>query len=379
MKRAAEVIEHQKGEIMRRWKNDVKGNVKGAEFSNDMVLLDHLPDLLNSFIKALNLPKTSPQMLANDNSELFRLSMEHGRHRSASYGYTIDQVIHEFIIFQRVITDVLISEEAFTQEVNQVIKYGIETSMMYSAAAFNKSINEMRQKLIRILAHDLRNPVSSAMLGIELMESGGETERFEKIKGLASNSLKRALDLLEDLLESMSIEAGEGMTVNFSELDLMDYLHSVHFEASEIYTNEIQLETKGVESIKGIFDGAMIRRVLENFISNAVKYGDNDTPVKIIVEDSDEIVTIKVHNLGDPIPEEKKEEIFQYLKTSGNRDGGKRLKSWGIGLALVKAVIEAHDGKLSLDSNRENGTTFGVELPKNKNRPGQIRAQVNFS
>ena len=377
MEKAAETLERHKGEVMRRWAESVKKKIKGADHSNEMVLLDHLPDLLDDMLQLLKSSPNLEELLETEKSNgLFKMSVEHGRHRSASYGYSIDQIIYEYIVFHRIVTDLLIENKAFTQEVSQLVAYSIEASMMYSSAAFSSSLNEMRQKLLSILAHDLRNPITTALLGVSVMESGDRNGNFEKVKGLAKSSLKRALDLIEGLLDTVSIEAGEGMTITFSEVDLMEYVKSLHFEASEVYTNEIELQVEGEEDITGIFDGAMIRRVLENFVSNAIKYGERNTPVKIKVKNEDEYVSISVHNHGKPIPEDKKEEIFRFLKTAGNGKTG--VKSWGIGLALVKAVVEAHHGRLYVESSRKEGTVFEIVLNKFRNEPGKKKAALSF-
>ena len=377
MEKAASALKCHRGEIMKRWAQEVKKKVKGADLSKELVLLNHLPDLLDDIIKVLESSMSLDQIMEEDDSnDLFKMSIEHGRHRSASYGYTIDQIIYEYIVFHRIITDFLIANDIYSNEISDRVKYSIETSMMFSSAAFSSSLTEMRQKLLRILAHDLRNPISTALLGVGMMERGDKKEHFEKIKGLAKSSLKRALDLIEGLLDTVSIEAGEGMTIVFSEVDLMEYIQSLHFEASEIYTNEIKLDLEGDEEIKGVFDGAMIRRVLENFLSNAIKYGERNTPIHIKVKNSDEFVSISVHNFGNPIPEEKKEGIFHFLETSGSLNGG--VKSWGIGLALVKAVVEAHHGRLYVESSKKEGTAFEIVLNKWRNKPGRLKAALSF-
>lgn len=377
MKKAAEIIDRRKGEIMKVWAKDVRQMMEGANLASDLVLMDHLPNLLEDIVEIMEANDSFNYVQKNDFQQLFKNSVGHGRHRSASYGYTIEQVIKEYISLHKVLTEVLISEDAYDTEVSQLLKYTIENIILFSASAFNQSISEMRQKLIRILAHDLRNPISAAYLAVDVLDGDMGKERLERIREMTKSSLRRALDLVESLLETISIEAGEGMTVNFSEDNLMKYIESLHYEASEIYSNEIKLEVKGDREIKGIFDGSMIRRVLENFLNNALKYGSRNSPILIAVENSEDFVSIKVHNKGNPIPEEKKKMIFQFLNTSGQKRNGE-LRSWGIGLALVKAVVQAHGGELEVDSNEDEGTSFGIKLEKYKNEPGQIKVALNF-
>ncbi|NJX17059.1 sensor histidine kinase, partial [Tamlana crocina] len=147
-------------------------------------------------------------------------------------------------------------------------------------------------------------------------------------------------------------------------------------EASAIYSNEVVLDCPE-EPITGVFDVAMIRRVLENIVSNAVKYGDRGAPITIKAENNPENVVISIHNEGNPIPEHKQKEIFKFLNTS-NGTGPKKLKSWGMGLTLVKAVAEAHGGYLTLQSNKETGTVFKLVIAKFANKPGKVKTSVIF-
>ena len=379
MKRAADVIESQKAEIIMLWAKEVRELSKGANLASDLVLMDQLPNLLDELIDMMTTYDSFDYVREKEDfQKLFQNSAGHGRHRSASYGYTIDQVIREYITLHRVLTNTLIAEAAYDTEVSQLLKYTIENIIMFATTAFNESLDEMRQKMIRILAHDLRNPISSAYLALDVMDKEIEQQNLEKIKGMAKSSLKRAMDLVEGLLETISIEAGEGISIKFSEVDLMDYIESLHYEASKIYANEIKLEVVGDRVIKGIFDGSMIRRALENFMNNALKYGSHNTPILISVHNTRDFVSIKVRNLGKPIPEEKREIIFDFLNTSGkkSKDG---VRSWGIGLAMAKAVVQAHNGELEMHSSQEEGTTFGIKLEKYRNKPGKTTAALKFT
>ena len=378
MKRAAAVIENAKIEIIETWVKKVREELPAPKETIDPVLRDHLPLLLDDTIKIMKRYEDfefSSEVKNYD--QLMDGSMGHGRHRSSSSGYDVEQVLKEYIILHRILTAKLRSEKVFTTEVADLLKYVIENSMLYAVVAFVNSLQEIRQKLLGVLAHDIRNPASVAYSSIGMLQQDDGTERFEKIKDMSKNSLKRALDLLENLLETVTVGAGEGMALHFSERDLFVYIKSLYEEAQEIYTNKFILEC-AEEKIQGVFDGAMIRRVLENIVNNAVKYGERNTPVIITVKDFPEAVSISINNRGNPIPKEQQQEIFEFLNTS-NGKGPRNLKSWGMGLSLVKAVANAHGGNLELESNQEKGTTFTLYLKKYENEPGKLKTSLNYT
>jgi len=378
MQKAATVLENKKLEIIDIWVEKVREALPASVQTPDPVLRDHLPLLLDdigNILKRFENFEFSSELSNFDG--MLDTSLGHGRHRSTSSGYDVEQVLKEYIILHKVITKELRKANVYSEDVADVLKYIIENSMLYGIVAFVNSLREVQQKLTGVLAHDIRNPASAAYLGIGMIKQDDPPERFEKIKEMTRKSLKRSLGLIEELLESVKVEAGEGITFHFSERELAKYIKSVADDASEIYPNKIILNCKEDE-ILGVFDTAMIRRILENIINNAVKYGERGTPVTISVEDQQEKVIINIHNQGNPIAHEDQKEIFQFLKTT-NGSGPREIKSWGMGLTLVNSVARAHGGSLHLKSNKKEGTTFSIVLDKTANEPGKKKTSLNFS
>lgn len=378
MQRAAEAIESNKEDIIDIWVKRVRKELSAPNETSDPVLRDHLSLILDDILKIMKRYDNFEILSEIGNYDgMLDNSIGHGRHRSSSSGYDMEQVLREYIILHRILTEKLRLEKVYSTEVGDLLKYIIENSMLYSVVAFTKSIQKMRQKLLGVLAHDLRNPISAAHLGLGMIRQEDAPERFEKVRNMSRNSIKRSLDLLEDLLESVTVEAGEGIILHFSERDLVEYIEAVQGDSSEIYSNEIILKCEE-EKIIGVFDCAMISRVLENIINNAVKYGERGSPVTIKIEDFPEEVRISIHNRGKPIPRNDQKKIFQFLNTtSGSRPG--ELRSWGMGLSIVKAVVKAHGGTVDLESNEENGTTFTLVLGKKANEPGKVTTTLNFA
>ena len=128
------------------------------------------------------------------------------------------------------------------------------------------------------------------------------------------NSLNKTIQLVEGLLESITIKAGEGMMLSFQQVNLYEDIQTVYAEACEVYDEEIILECEE-KDLNGIYDPTAVRRLLENLLTNAIKYGHSEKPVTIRVENGDpKELSIAVHNFGVPIPKEKQEEIFNFLK-----------------------------------------------------------------
>jgi len=360
------------------WESRVINEIPAAKNSSNLALRNQLPNVLEDIAEIINRYDNVQEIEKYERfDEIIQNSLEHGRHRATSSHYTVKQILQEYIIFHRVLTETLIEEDVYTMDVGIVLKYTLETAMLTSAGSFSDSLQEMREKLIGTLAHDIRNPISAAYFAFDILKITNDKKRSDKLIKMGMRSLKKSLDMVEGLLDAISVKAGEGITLNFSEIDIVREIKWVANEASEIYTKNIVFQTNA-EKIVGVFDGTAIRRVVENLVTNAVKYGAPDTEINISLEDNDDTVIIQVHNHGEAIDQKNQSDIFNFLNR-GNASQDSKLESWGMGLTLVKSVAIAHGGQVDLVSTDTEGTTFSIDLKKNFNEPGKVRTELNFS
>lgn len=376
MRKTARLLKSKHDQIIMAWEKEVLAQIKAAPTTNKIALHDHIPNILDDIINIMNSHEHTDDYL---NDEKIRTiennSIEHGRHRATSPNYTVDQIIQEYMIFNNVIIRILHENNITEKSLFHLIKCAIDKAMLNSVSSFTESIQEMQHKLIGTLAHDIRNPLAAARMAIEMINYEAGEERLKKVKKMSYNSVNKAIDLIEGLLDSITVKAGEGIMLSFSEMDLSEDLQTVYNEACEVFSEVIILEKKE-EPIDGVFDPTAIRRLLENLITNAIKYGDSDKPVVIKVNNEAEWLTLSVHNYGKPIPLEKQQDIFTFLNL-GKQKKEKNFKSYGIGLTLVKMVAEAHGGSVVLRSEEGFGTEFQIKLNKFSNVPGKTRTLLN--
>lgn len=378
MSHAAEIIKNNQPKIMDTWQDRVLEQIPAAKASSNLALRNQLPNVLDDISEILTRHHDYLQIDQNEEYEgIIKNSLDHGRHRATSSNYTVKQILEEYVIFHRVLTDLLMEHKAYDEEVGIVLKYTLETAMLTSASSFSDSLQEMREKLIGTLAHDIRNPISTAYFALDIIHPNDDEERVYNLKKMGLRSLKKSLELVESLLDAISVKAGEGITLNFEKIDLAKEVKWVANEASEIYTNEIIFKSDKGE-ISGVFDGTAIRRIVENLVTNAVKHGSRNSPITIEIQDRDEEVVIQVHNYGEAITEENQSDIFKFLNR-GNKSQDSGLESWGMGLTLVKTVAVAHGGKVLLNSTDKDGTTFSIYLKKTSNKPGKVRTRLNYA
>lgn len=377
MDKPAKILRENSAEIMKIWQDQVVQVVSASREANASALYDHLPNIIND-IADLMIRYDKMEDINKDKKyiEILENSEKHGRQRSVTAYYTVEQIVHEYIIFHRTLSEYFISHNGYDEKVSDLLKYVIETSILKSVGSFSRSIQEMQEKLIGTLAHDIRNPLSAARLALQMMEEDKDDQWGDKMLTASKRSVDRALGLIEGLLDSITVKSGEGMMLDFENVDILKDIRWVHAESREVYASEISLECQQAE-ITGVFDSTAIRRLIENLITNAVKYGGAKRPITINVRDSKDAVQIGVHNHGNPISEEIQGHIFKFLG-QGNKGNRPVSRSWGMGLTLAQMVAEAHGGGIELNSSEETGTLFNVTLYKNYNEPGKRRTELTF-
>jgi PAS domain S-box-containing protein len=229
---------------------------------------------------------------------------------------------------------------------------------------------EVRSTFVSTLSHDLRTPLTAAKTCAELLLRFPEREGLRKaLPGEIVKSLERADKMIRDLLDASRIQAGQLLSLTLEALDLPSFLQELLQQQSLIYGGRLVLEIKGHPS--GYWSHEGLRRVLENLISNAIKYGASGGPVIIRACSEGGRALISVHNEGNALMPDEIKKLFQpYIRASDS--AGAREKGWGLGLTIVQGLVAAQGGVIRVESSPGAGTTFTVDLPKDaRSRPTQ--------
>lgn len=219
---------------------------------------------------------------------------------------------------------------------------------------------EAREKFVSTLTHDLQTPLTAAKLHLELIKrKKDDPDAIAKSLAKTFSNITRVEVMIQNLLDANRIKAGEKMHIIPEEVGLNSIIEQTIRDMTAIHGD--RFKTQCPEDITGFWSPEGIRRILENLCNNAVKYGDKSkiTICSDVIEDG---VIVSVNNKGSLISEEESRRLFDPFQRSETVKGQK--KGWGIGLTLVKGLTEAHNGKVTVESNVKDGTTFSVYLPK---------------
>ena len=224
---------------------------------------------------------------------------------------------------------------------------------------------KVKNELLGMASHDLRNPLTSIKGYSEFLLKKGTTLKeetrtdFLKIIHSASGNI---LGLLNDLLNLSSIESGQ-LVLNLQPGNLRGLIEErvklyTHLATEKnIHFNLSFQETTGVS-----FDTPRIGQVLDNLLTNAIKFSPVSSTIKITMESGDRCVRVTVTDEGQSIKNEDLDDLFQPFNKIGS-DSTK--KGTGLGLAIAKKMVALHGGTLTFKSSKNQGASFSFELPEN--------------
>ncbi|HVZ31742.1 MAG TPA: ATP-binding protein, partial [Polyangiaceae bacterium] len=224
---------------------------------------------------------------------------------------------------------------------------------------------DFEEKLIGIVSHDLRSPLHVIGMAAQALSRATDSPALaEQLAARIRSSAERATRLVNDLLDFTQARLGNGIPVRRVPMNLHQLVEQV--------LEDIRAETRSSTLIgvvrgdgQGEWDSDRLAQVLTNLVSNALSYGDPAAPVTVLCSgEEQDWVTLAVHNRGTPITQEILEgKMFEpLLRGSSSTSSSKR--SVGLGLYIVKQIVHAHAGTLSVDSAAGRGTTFTLRLPR---------------
>ncbi len=230
-----------------------------------------------------------------------------------------------------------------------------------------KTTEAYRREFFGNLAHELKTPVFSVEGYIlTLLEGGLEDENINrKFLKKASKGVDRITKVIQDMDTITKIESGE-LKLDFKKVALFDVIKSVISELEDIAESKnitIQLEKPNVMELFVSGDKLKLEQVFTNLIANSIYYGNENGNTKVIIKELRNKVEIIVKDNGIGIPQNHLPRLFErFYRVEKSRDrnqGGS-----GIGLAIVKHIIEAHNQKITVNSESEKGTSFSFYLDK---------------
>lgn len=227
-----------------------------------------------------------------------------------------------------------------------------------------QELNELKNKFLGMAAHDLRSPLGAVQGFTELILEEEDLEEEERKDYLLTinQASKQMLSLINDLLDVSAIESGKfDITLKLANMKVI-IENRIKLISLSANSKKIAIIT-ALDDVPEInFDKERISQVIDNLLSNAIKFSKPGTTIKVSLESDNEEVIFYVKDQGPGIPPEDVEKLFaEFQKLSNKPTAGE--KSTGLGMAIVKKIVDGHNGKVSVQSKVGEGAEFKISLP----------------
>ena len=348
--------------LLARWRTQVRA-LDSAKHLDTPTLTDHIPVWLQTFAETL-LAITDA-----DPPEPAGSPIAHGIQRFDD-GFDIEEVVSEYNILRDCVYD--LAEQNGIElrgRARHVVDRCFDGSIGAAVKAFAESqahaVQRRRVEHLAFIAHDLRTPLSAIAFASHLLEKrlapGSRDEQISRLlKTLARNA--RQLDALvtQVLNQNTQLLTELGIKLERRTFDLWPMLEALLQDLQPLAAKQgIRLVNCVPDELEVHADAALLRRILQNLIANAIAYTPGG---KVVVGASDPgkglPIECWVKDDGAGIPASRIDSVFQALESDPERDGT------GLGLAIVKTFVEAHHGTVTVESVEGSGSIFRFTLPR---------------
>ncbi len=226
-------------------------------------------------------------------------------------------------------------------------------------------VDRMKSELISIVSHELRSPLTSIKGYVDLMMTGdlGDVpESMRSYLSIVSSNAGKLAALIDDMLDLSRIESGK-LIMSFGKVDikyLCDYVYLTIKPQAEQKKQQFSLDVDPNVVVSGDVDRLL--QVLTNLVSNAIKYTPNGGSIAITAGSRNGKVYIAVKDTGIGISAADRERLFQKFFRVKN-DKTANIGGTGLGLCIAESIIKAHNGKILVESEENQGSVFTIELP----------------
>ena len=250
-------------------------------------------------------------------------------------------------------------------ELRVTVKRGIEKrNLVLRTEALSAEKRAMRENFVNMASHELRSPLSAILQNLMVINEGLAGETSPQVKNILNKMNKRLrglIKLVSDWLDASRIEEGEiirsmnPVDIKTILMDVIDLLGPLALE------NQVKLICHIPENYPTIIGNAeTLHMCFTNLIHNGIKYNKSGGCVEITLKDENRLNMIMIQDTGVGIPEEQLAMIFEeFFRCSREINTG----GSGLGLSIVKKIVEAHSGTIKVESKYGEGTLFTVQLP----------------
>jgi two-component system sensor histidine kinase VicK len=230
---------------------------------------------------------------------------------------------------------------------------------------YAEKINARKNSTLIILAHDLKEPISIINMMASAIEPGVKNdEKAQQFVQVIKDLCKSNIDLINNLLKQEFLESPE-VELHKERIDIVWALNDIveNYKRSANVLSKKFVFTSSVEKLYIKVDNLKLMQVFNNLLSNAIKFTHDEGVIELSILDKSTTVLVTIRDNGIGIPDAMQPFLFDKF-TRARRIGLKGEETTGLGLSIIKSLIEFHKGKIWFESKENQGSTFFIEIPK---------------
>lgn len=363
--------------ILQAWEDFARTIEPPALTMGDTELRDHARQMLTAFAADLATAQSEKERFAKSKGlgkrgEDDSAAEIHAEARLLS-GYTVVQLVSEYRALRSSVLTLWAADigDAGTTHMGDVTRFNeaVDQALAESVARYEFMVKQSQNMFLAILGHDLRNPLGTVVTGSNfLMQAADIPPKYVLVATRMFNSAKRMSKLINDLIDFTRTHLGPGIPIQVKLGNLVAVCEEV-VDEMRTYHPERLIELQVPARLEAIFDESRLAQVLSNLIGNAIQHGSRDEPVSVRVTCDGDDAVVAINNRGPVIAPDHIRSVFDPMvriaANAGIADSGYTERtSLGIGLYISREIVHAHGGKVGVESNAADGTTFTVTMPR---------------
>jgi hypothetical protein len=353
----SELLTAHRAELIERWTNTVarEGAAQPLERAE---LVDQMPRFIDELVAALR-PAADPVPSSGRNA------VEHGAQR-LGLGFNVREVVREYGILHRCIIAIAAeANHALTSReqvvLATVLNDGVADAISQYVSERDAELRRQMAEHLGFIAHEVRNPLSSAVVALQLLQKR-ELAGGGRVVELLARTLRRTSGVIDNALNHATLSLG--VAPRLEPLGLRDLLSDIVLDfgaEAERKNIEIVLDVPGDPTLDA--DRRLLASAISNLVQNALKFTRPDSKIEVRARRTGGDISVEVQDACGGLPPGKAEDLFKPLVRGGQEPTG-----FGLGLAIAQQAAQAHGGRLSVRDLPGQGCVFRLELPARAGR-----------
>ena len=365
--RVAEFLRTEQAKIARVWEDEVRADLPALRAMTRPVLFDHLFEFLEGLAAWIE----GDTDLAE---RAFECLVEGPALQRLGYGVGIETLTREYSKLRIVLMRQLLAIPQTDDVRESMLRMheGMDRAINDAMHRYAMRRDEVRERFISILGHDLRDPLSTVVISANMLAANpGLKSEQRVVAARISRACDRMQRMINDVLDFARGHLGGGIPANPTLNDMGEICRAAADEAIGANPQRaIKVDIQG--DLRGAFDRDRVHQAMTNLIANAVNHSEGDIEVRAFEADDGHAVFTEVTSHGEPIPENIRRTLFDPF---AHFDGAAPRQGLGLGLYIVQQIALAHGGVCSVRTD-ERATTFSIRWPR---EPGAERRRAATS